>query len=106
MRMDAENTIWTVKFSSKASRQKAKLPPNIDDILAALVTDLALKGPAQPKWKNYGQLSGKKGEYHHCHLNAGRPTYVVVWQVFNRQVRVMEVRFVGTHEKVDYDRFK
>jgi len=39
-------------------------------------------------------------------LNAGRPAYVVVWQVFNRQVRVMEVRFVGTHEKVNYDRFK
>jgi len=106
MNMSAENTIWTVKFSSKASRQKAKLSRNIDDILAALVTALALKGPAQPRWKNYSKLSGKKGEYHHCHLNAGRPTYVVVWQVFDRQVRVMEVRFVGTHEKVNYDSFK
>jgi mRNA-degrading endonuclease RelE of RelBE toxin-antitoxin system len=104
--MDTENSIWAVKFSSKASRQKAKLPPNIDDILAALVTGLALNGPTQPKWKNYGRLNGKKGEYHHCHLNAGRPTYVAVWQVFDRQVRVMEVRFVGTHEKVNYDRFK
>jgi mRNA-degrading endonuclease RelE of RelBE toxin-antitoxin system len=104
--MNDENTTWVVKFSSKASKQKAKLPQNIDDILAALVTDLTLKGPAQPKWKHYGKLNGKKGEYHHCHLNAGRPTYIVVWQVLDRQVRVMEVRYAGTHEHVNYDRFK
>jgi mRNA-degrading endonuclease RelE of RelBE toxin-antitoxin system len=104
--MNTEHATWTVKFSSRASRQKAKLPKNIDDILAALVIDLVLQGPVQPKWKHYSKLSGKKGEYHHCHLNAGHPTYVVVWQVFNRQVRVMEVRFIGTHEKVNYGRFK
>jgi len=104
--MDTGKPPWSVKFSAKASKQKAKLPKNIDDILAALVTDLALQGPALPKWKHYGKLIGKKGEYHHCHLNSGRPTYVAVWQVLDRQVRVMEVRHLGTHESVNYDRFK
>jgi mRNA-degrading endonuclease RelE of RelBE toxin-antitoxin system len=104
--MNDGNATWTVKFSSKASKQKAKLPQNIDDILAALVAELTLKGPALPKWKHYGKLGGKKGEYHHCHMNAGHPTYVVVWQVLDRQVRVMEVRYVGTHENVNYNSFK
>jgi len=104
--MNTGKTTWVVKFNSRASKQKAKLPQNIDDILAALVMDLTLKGPVQPKWRRYGKLSGKKGEYHHCHLNAGRPTYVTVWQVIDRQVHVMEVRYVGTHEGVNYDRFK
>jgi mRNA-degrading endonuclease YafQ of YafQ-DinJ toxin-antitoxin module len=104
--MNTGKTAWTVKFSSKASKQKAKLPQNIDDILAALVTVLALEGPVQPQWKHYGKLSGKKGEYHHCHLHTGRPTYVAVWQVLDRQVCIMEVRYVGTHESVNYDSFK
>jgi mRNA-degrading endonuclease YafQ of YafQ-DinJ toxin-antitoxin module len=101
-----QGTTWTVKFSTKASKQKAKLPKNIDDRLAALVMELIVEGPAQPEWKNYSRLTGKKGEYHHCHLNAGHPTYVVVWQVINRQVRIMEMRYAGTHENVNYDSFK
>ena len=101
-----QDIVWTVGFSAKAGKQRTKLPANIDDRLAILVKELAVEGPVQPEWKNYGKLAGKKGEYHHCHLNAGRPTYVVVWQVINRHVRVMEVRYVGTHEGVNYDGFK
>jgi len=74
-----QNMEWTVGFSTKAGKQKTKLPPNIEDRLAALVMELIMEGPVQPEWKNYGKLTGKKGEYHHCHLSAGRPTYVVVW---------------------------
>ncbi len=97
---------WAVKFSPKANKQKAKLPANIDDRLAFLVMELVSEGPVQPEWKNYGKLLGKKGEYHHCHLNSGHPTYVVVWEVIDRQVRIMEVQFVGPHGSVNYDRFK
>ena len=100
------DTVWMVRFSAKAGKQRAKLPANIDDRLALLARELMVEGPVQPEWKNYGKLAGKKGEYHHCHLNTGRPTYVVVWQVVDRQVRVMEVRYAGTHEGVHYDRLK
>ena len=74
--------------------------------LAALVKELIVEGPVQPEWKNYGKLAAKNGEYHHCHLNAGRPTYVVVWQVIDRLVRVIEVRYAGTHGDIDYGRFE
>lgn len=103
--MNTGNDLWIVEFSSKARKQKIVLPQDIGDILASLVKDLTYKGPVQPKWKNYGKLKGKKGEFHHCHLCAGHPTYVVVWQVFEQQLRVIEIRFIGTHEKVNYDRF-
>jgi mRNA-degrading endonuclease RelE of RelBE toxin-antitoxin system len=101
----ANDAIWSVGFSAKAGKQKEKLPAKIDDRLALLVRELIAEGPAQPEWKHYGRLTGKKGEYHHCHLNAGRPTYVVVWQVLDRQVRIMDVRYVGTHESVNYNSF-
>lgn len=101
-----QDTEWTVMFSPKADKQKNKLPAYIDDRLAFLVMELVSEGPAQPEWKNYSKLIGKKGEYHHCHLSSGRPTYVVVWQVIDRQVRIMEVQYVGPHGSVNYDRFK
>jgi mRNA-degrading endonuclease RelE of RelBE toxin-antitoxin system len=97
---------WTVKFSPKADKQRAKLPAHIDDRLAFLVMELVTEGPVQPEWTNYSKLRGKKGEYHHCHLNTGHPTFVVVWQVVDRQVRVMEVRYAGPHGNVNYARFK
>jgi hypothetical protein len=43
------------------------------------------------------------GEYH-CHIKKGRPTYVVVWQVTDREIKIVEVKYVGTHEGADYRR--
>jgi len=100
------DTVWTLGFSARAVKQRTKLPANIDDRLATLVKELIVEGPVQPEWKNYSKLTGKKGEYYHCHLNAGRPTYVVVWQVLDRRVRIMEVRYAGTHEGINYNSFK
>jgi hypothetical protein len=39
---------------------------------------------------------------HHCHLKKGKPTYVAVWEVKNREIRLIEVTYVGTHEKAPY----
>lgn len=104
---DADDTkLWTVIFSRKAEKQKAKLPPSIIDILYLLRKDLENRGPAVTGWPNYSKIVGSKSGHYHCHLNKGRPTYVVVWQVVDSVVRVLEIQFVGTHEKVDYSRYK
>jgi hypothetical protein len=68
--------------------------------------ELELEGPAQPEWHHYGKLMGKKREYHHCHLNKGKPRYVAVWVVENHEKMILEICFVGTHEKVNYKQFK
>jgi hypothetical protein len=44
---------------------------------------------------------GEKDTFH-CHLNKGRPTYVVVWKVLDKDQKIMEVLYVGTHENAPY----
>jgi mRNA-degrading endonuclease RelE of RelBE toxin-antitoxin system len=100
---ETDSPPWTVKFTGKARKQKDKLPQNMAAALLALKGELEWEGPEQPEWHHYGKLKGKK-DVHHCHLNKGKPRYVVVWQVTDRTVQVMEIRYVGTHENADYRR--
>lgn len=101
-----DKSLWTVIFSRKAEKQKAKLPPTMVDMLYLLRKEMEAKGPAARGWPHYGKIVGSKSGHHHCHLNKGHPTYVVVWQILDNVIRVLEIQFVGTHEKVDYSRFK
>ncbi|MDR1922628.1 MAG: cytotoxic translational repressor of toxin-antitoxin stability system [Candidatus Adiutrix sp.] len=97
--------IWTVLFTGQAKKQKDQLPENIRDNLAALKLDLEWKGPEQWDWFHYGKLSRKKNQnFHHCHLNKGQPRYVAVWKVVDMEIRIMEIRYVGTHENANYRR--
>lgn len=100
-----DNMLWKVDFSSKASKQARKLPGEMLARLYALKLDLEYTGPEQPTWRNYGLIVGGR-DVHHCHLNNGRPRYVVVWKVLDREIRIMEIRYVGPHGSVDYSRFK
>jgi len=34
----------------------------------------------------------------------GSPTYVAVWRVGDKAKKIIEVTYVGTHEKAEYDR--
>jgi len=71
--------------------------------LRLLFEDLANKGPALPDWPNYGRLHGKKSvDKRHCHLQKGKPTYVCCWEVIDKQRKIIEVYYVGTHEKAPY----
>lgn len=92
---------WAVRFSKKAGKQYNKMPLEIRDAVQALVTELELKGPMQFEWKNFGKLKGMDQSYH-CHVKSGRPTYVVCWQVIDKQIRIMEIYYVGTHEGAPY----
>jgi hypothetical protein len=90
---------WTVVFSSKARKQIRKLPGSVQDSLATLVADIQATGPVRGDWPNYSKLSGTE---HHCHIKKGRPTYVAVWEEKDRQIRLVEVTYAGTHEKAPY----
>ena len=82
-----------VTFSGKA----AKLPEKIREVLRALVKDIIHQGPVRGNWPHYSKLGS--GE-HHCHLKAGRPTYVVIWKVIDKNV--VKIVYAGTHEKAEY----
>jgi len=95
------NNEWMVEMTSKVRKQKEKLPPEIRLMFLALLAELRFKGPAQPSWPHFGKLKNMTNVFH-CHLNKGRPTYVTVWKVLDRKIKIMEVQYVGTHENAPY----
>lgn len=90
---------WTVIFSKGAARQATKLPATVKLSLKALVLEIAASGPVRGNWRNYSKLA--EG-LHHCHLKKGRPTYVAVWEVQDKTIKLVEIKYVGTHEKAPY----
>ena len=100
---DEQAPLWSVRFTGKARKQKQKLPKTISSALDLLWGELERDGPERRNWPHYGLIAGKK-DMHHCHLNKNRPCYVAVWKVTDRDVKLMEIRYVGTHENANYRR--
>ena len=90
---------WAVKYSKRAAGQAAKLPLKVLEILDVLVAEIELSGPVRGNWPNYSKLGAM---LHHCHIKKGRPTYVAVWEEDESGIRLVEVKYVGTHEKAPY----
>ena len=95
--------IWDVGLSVKARRNLTRIPSGVREAFQILLADLEYSGPIKNNWPRYGKISGWKDCYH-CHLQKGRPTYVAVWRVISRAEKIIEVIYVGTHEKARYDR--
>ena len=64
-----------------------------------LMEEIAHSGPVRGNWANYSRLDE---DTHHCHIKKGKPCYVAVWQVIDKEIRLIEVKYVGTHEKAPY----
>ena len=96
--------IWKIEFTRDATKQLKKLPRRAMEALRLLVEDLKNNGPAPGKnWPHYGKLKGsKKEDKRHCHLIRGKPTYVSCWAVIDKKTKIIEVYYVGTHEKAPY----
>ena len=75
------------------------MPPRPRKQLSFLVKEIQEYGPVQDKWPNYG-----KRDCYHCHLKKGDPTYVAVWRVTESEIKIVEIKYAGTHEGVDYNR--
>ncbi|MFT5365941.1 MAG: mRNA-degrading endonuclease RelE of RelBE toxin-antitoxin system [Candidatus Latescibacterota bacterium] len=90
---------WTVTIARRAQRQIGRLPELVKKNLVALIRDIETTGPVRGNWPNYSTL-GK--DRHHCHIKKGRPTYVVVWEIKNKEIKLVEVTYAGTHEKAPY----
>jgi hypothetical protein len=90
---------WTVTIPKKVGKKILKLPLRVKNSLAFLIRDIELNGPARGEWPNYGKLGKKR---YHCHLKKGKPTYVAVWIIKDKDIRLVEVTYAGTHEKAPY----
>jgi hypothetical protein len=92
---------WTVDIHNSVAKQLPKLPAKVMDRLKLLLAEIEAGGPVRHNWKNYSRLEGKKRR-HHCHIRGGRPTYVAVWEEKDKSIQLVEVQYVGTHEKAPY----
>lgn len=90
---------WTVEITKQTAKQIKKLPAGVRDALARLALDMRENGPVRGDWPNYSRLTGDR---HHCHLKKGHPCYVAVWQVTDKQIKLIEVIYAGTHENAPY----
>jgi hypothetical protein len=97
------NTNWTIRTTKIVDKQAKKISEKVKLQLRFLFMDLTNKGPTLSDWPNYGKLYGKKGsDKRHCHLQKGKPTYVCCWEVIDKKLKIIEVYYVGTHEKAPY----
>lgn len=90
---------WTVTLSARIAKGCKTLPIAVKKSLALLLADIEDLGPVRGDWPNYSKLGHGR---HHCHIKKGRPTYVAVWEENNGKVKLVEVTYVGTHEKAPY----
>lgn len=101
--MQNKDFLWTVVYSNSASKQFKKLPEKIQAIIVRLKKEIETTGPIRKKWSHFSELKGKgaKSTYH-CHVSAGRPTYVACWTVLDKKIKIVEICYVGTHENAPY----
>lgn len=90
---------WTVTVKKKAEKQFRKLPVGVTKALVRLLREIEFYGPYRNNWQNYGSLCKNR---FHCHLKKGHPTYVAVWEIIDKEIRLIEVTYAGTHEKAPY----
>ena len=90
---------WTVSVKKKVQKRAEKFPAEIRKILLRLLAEIQAYGPYRSNWQNYGPLGDNR---YHCHLKKGRPTYVAVWEIIDKEIRLVEVSYVGTHERAPY----
>jgi mRNA-degrading endonuclease RelE of RelBE toxin-antitoxin system len=93
--------VWRVWLTASVRQGLKKLPKGINEIFQLLLAELGLSGPVQKDWPHYGKL---RQDCYYCHLKRGRPTYVAIWRVLSKKDRLMEVTYVGSHEKARYDK--
>jgi hypothetical protein len=95
---------WTVKLSRKAVKQVEDLKREHPKVYAKVLTlakEIEISGPWRSNWPNYAPLHGMKDIFH-CHVKSGKPTYVACWSIQDKEVKISEIFYVGTHEKAPY----
>jgi len=92
---------WVVLLTANVHQKLKKIPRSIDAVFQFFLAEIRLSGPVQVNWPNYGKL---RENCYHCHLQRGRPTYVAVWKVLSKKDKLIEVTYVGSHEKARYER--
>lgn len=90
---------WTVDIVGQAKKRERILPERAIKAFTMLLIQLETLGPYRKEWPNYTEMTKKD---YHCHIKKGNPTYVVCWRILDKNKKLMEVYYAGTHEKSPY----
>lgn len=90
---------WKVIVHRQVEKHFHRLPKAVQESLLVLIRDLERDGPIRGNWPNYSKLGRNR---HHCHIKKGKPTYVAIWEIRENEIKLIEVIYVGTHEKAIY----
>lgn len=95
---------WSIGYTTKSLKQKKNLPEKILSLLNLLVKEIESSGPIRKNWSHFDSLEGRNipSNSYHCHLKDGRPTYVACWSIRDKKIKIVEIYYVGTHEKAPY----
>ncbi len=93
--------MWQVRHTNKVEKKLRMLPKEVISRYLVFVFELKLEGPYRSNWPNYSPIKGQKHHFH-CHIKKGHPTYVVCWEIIDKQIQVTEVYYVGPHENTPY----
>lgn len=83
----------------RTQKQIDRLPKRAIRNPVALIREIELSGPVRGNWPNYGPLGHNR---RHCHIKKGSPTYVAVWEVGDKEIKLVEVTYAGTHQNAPY----
>ncbi|MEN9654497.1 MAG: hypothetical protein RL235_609 [Chlamydiota bacterium] len=103
--MASESVRWRVQYSNKAKKSILRLTIKVKLQLDLLAKEIEVAGPYRTNWPHYGHLKTAQGvpkNAYHCHIKSGRSTYVVCWRVEDKQQKMVEIYYVGTHEDAPY----
>lgn len=92
---------WTVNVVGQAKKANKNLSKQALTSFATLLMEMIKLGPYRTNWPNYTKMKNKVEDYH-CHIEKGRPTYVVCWKIMDKNNKRIEVYYAGTHEKAPY----
>lgn len=91
---------WTINLINQAKKAPKTLPRNVLAAFFVLLQELEVFGPFRHTWPNYSKIKGSNNL--HCHLKKGHPTFVACWYVKDQNKKIIEIYYVGTHEKAPY----
>lgn len=92
---------WTVNHRYSAKKANSLLGFQFVKF-EKLMKDISESGPVQPDWKNFSRLA--KSDYYHCHLGGGKNRVIVLWKVVDREKKIIDVFYVGSHP-TEYKKF-
>jgi len=93
--------LWVTNIVGQAKKSHKNLSKTAIRSFKFLLIELENYGPYRINWTNYTKMKGTVENYH-CHLERGKPTYVACWRITDKKKKIIEVYYVGTHEKAPY----